>query len=169
MATNSIGWGKCSIFVKNLADDANVWTKLPTPKADSTQLTTTQGDKLEAEIEGGEYEDVRYNASSYELAYTIRRNTTRTAFFTAVNGVVSDKYAVFVQPENTAVPGVLMENTAVTVEDTFDTTDGGQWNITHAGVTPDSGNIVKWAVTTDDLSSLGEGDTIASITFTTVD
>ena len=171
MATNSIGWGKCSIIVKDLGTDGALWTKLPTPKVDTTQLSTTKGDKLEAEIEGGENEDVKYKYSDYELAYTIRRNTSRVAFFDAVNGVVANKYAVFVQPENVNVPGVYMENTAVSVEDVFDTTDGGQWNVTHDGLTPDDGsNIVKWCTIDTDLSAVEEGATLATDpTFTNVD
>ena len=70
-----IGWGKCSIIVKDLDVENSKWIKLPTPKEDSTQLQPTKGDKKEATVEGGENEDVKYGKNKYELAYTIRRNT----------------------------------------------------------------------------------------------
>lgn len=48
-----IGWGKPRIFVKDLDTVSPSWEELPTPVEDSTQLTTTKGDKKEAKIEGG--------------------------------------------------------------------------------------------------------------------
>lgn len=55
-----IGWGKPRIFIKDLDAVSPAWEELPTPVEDSTQLTTTKGDKKEAKIEGGENEDVKY-------------------------------------------------------------------------------------------------------------
>lgn len=55
-----IGWGKPRIFIKDLDASSPKWEELPTPVEDSTQLTTTKGDKQEAKIEGGENEDVKY-------------------------------------------------------------------------------------------------------------
>lgn len=48
-----IGWGKPRVFIKDLDASAPKWEELPTPVEDSTQLTTTKGDKQEAKIEGG--------------------------------------------------------------------------------------------------------------------
>ena len=53
-----IGWGKPRIFIKDLDVTSPAWEELPTPVEDSTQLTTTKGDKQEAKIEGGENEEL---------------------------------------------------------------------------------------------------------------
>lgn len=155
-----IGWGKCSIIVKDLDVENSKWFKLPTPKEDSTQLTPTKGDKKEATIEGGENEDVKYGKNKYELAYTIRRNTERKKPFKDVDGVVAHHYAIFVQPENKSVPGPLLRKTVVTLEDPFDTTDGGQLTYTHDALKPDTGKTVQWATIDTDLSTLEEGATL---------
>ncbi|MCD8282206.1 MAG: hypothetical protein LUC22_03015 [Prevotella sp.] len=165
-----IGWGKCSVLVKNLSVDGAKWTKMPTPKEDSTTLTATKGDKKEASIEGGGNEDVRYAKSTYELAYAIRRNTVRVPIIKAVDGLVSDRYAVFVQPENIAVPGPCIEETVVTLEDNFDTTDGGLFTYTHDGILPDDGTAtVKWMVSTLDLSTIAEGAEVEDSALSLVD
>ena len=67
-----IGWGKPRVFIKDLDASAPKWEELPTPVEDSTQLTTTKGDKQEAKIEGGENEDVKYGKNTYALALNIR-------------------------------------------------------------------------------------------------
>lgn len=166
-----IGWGKCSIIVKDLDAENSKWIKLPTPKEDSTQLTPTKGEKKEATTEGGENEDVKYGKNKYELAYTIRRNTERKKPFTDVDGVVAHRYAVFVQPENINVPGPKLDLTVVTLEDPFDTTDGGQLTYTHDALKPASGNTVKWSKANINLSTYEEGAEIAdnAIVFTDVD
>ena len=66
-----IGWGKPRVFIKDLDASAPKWEELPTPVEDSTQLTTTKGDKQEAKIEGGENEDVKYGKNTYALALNI--------------------------------------------------------------------------------------------------
>ena len=65
-----IGWGKPRIFVKDLDASSPKWEELPTPVEDSTQLTTTKGDKQEAKIEGGENEDVKYGKTPMSLYST---------------------------------------------------------------------------------------------------
>ncbi len=160
---NPIGWGKCSIIVKDLDTDGAKWVKLATPKEDSTELTPSKGDKKEATIEGGGNEDVKYSRSTYELTYTIRRNTSRKKPFEDQDGVVANRYAVFVQPENVKVPGPLMEKSVVTLEDPFDTTDGGQLTYTHDGLLPDDdSNTVKWVTCDQDLSKIEEGAELSS-------
>lgn len=156
-----IGWGKCTIIVKDLDEAGAKWKRLATPKEDSTQLTPTKGDKKEATVEGGENEDVKYGKNKYALAYTIRRNTERKKPFVDVDGVVAHRYAVFVQPENINVPGPKLDTTIVTLEDPFDTTDGGQLTYTHDALKPESGNTVKWVTCNKDLSTLEEGAEIA--------
>lgn len=170
MATKSVGWGKCSIIIKDLDAENAKWIKLPTPKDGTTTLTPTKGDKMTADIEGGGYEDVKYKESTYELAYTIRRALGRKKPMEDKNGVVAHKYAVFVQPENVKVAGPYIPESAVSLEDPFDTTDGGQLTYTHDAITPTTGNTVKWCTIEQDLSTLEEYAELATDpTFTDAD
>ena len=143
-----IGWGKCRIFIKDLETDGASWVEVPTPVEESTQLSTEKGDKQEATLEGGEYEDVRYSANKYSLEYQIRIAKDKTMPFTHDNGRVSGTWAVAVQPEDAEVAGVLIDKSVVSCEDTFSTAEGGAVTYTHDALKPDSGNLVKWAYIT---------------------
>jgi len=168
--TKPIGWGKCNVIIKDIEEDGAKWIKLPIPKDGTTQLTPTKGDKMTADIEGGGYEDVKYKESTYELAYTIRRALGRKKPMEDKNGVVAHHYAVFVQPENIKVPGPYIADSAVSLEDPFDTTDGGQLTYTHDAITPVIGNTVKWCTIDQDLSKLEEyAELTTDPTFTDVD
>lgn len=166
-----IGWGICTVIIRDLDVPDAPWTVLPTPKENSTQLTPTKGDKKEATIEGGENEDVKYGKNKYALVYSIRRNTDRKKPMKDVDGIVGHRYAVFVQPENFNVPGPKIDLSTVSLEDPFDTTDGGQLTYTHDALKPETGNTVKWVTANKDLSKLTEGSTIpaSELTFTEID
>lgn len=166
-----IGWGMCTVIIKDLDVAGAKWLVLATPKENSTTLTPTKGDKKEATIEGGENEDVKYGKNKYALVYTIRRNTDRKKPMKDVDGIVEHRYAVFVQPENYKVPGPKIDLSVVSLEDPFDTTDGGQLTYTHDALKPASGNTVKWVKCSKDLSQIVEGTEIADseLTFTEVD
>ena len=155
-----IGWGKCSIIVKDLDAAEGKWTKLPTPKESTATLSTTKGDKKEATVEGGEVEDVKYSKSKYALSYAYRRNTDRKKLIADTDGVVAHRYAIFLQPENPNVPGPKIETTIVSVEEAFDTTDGGLLTYTHDAITASDGKTVKWCTIPTDLNTLAEGATI---------
>lgn len=157
-----IGWGKCFVIVKDLDTPSAKWKLLPTPKEDTCVLTPSEGDKKEATVEGGGTEDVKYGKNTYQLEYAIRRNTDRKKPFDDVDGVIAHRYAVFVQPENKAVPGPKIDTSVVTLLDGFDTTDGGLLTYRHDALTPDTGNMVKWCTIDQDLSTLQEGAELAT-------
>lgn len=159
--SKSIGWGKCYIIAKNIDVKGSKWFLLPTPKEDSTKLNTDKGDKKEATIEGGENEDVKYLKNKHNLAYAIRLNSEREKPYDDDEGVVADHYAVFVQPENKNVPGPWLQKSVVSLEDTFDTTDGGLYAYTHDALKPDNGDkSIEWATIDQDLSLLTDGATL---------
>ena len=47
-----LSWGKPKIFVKDKETNGAIWRLLPTPVEDSTTLETSEGDTVEAKIEG---------------------------------------------------------------------------------------------------------------------
>ena len=125
-----IGWGKPRSFVKDLDASSPKWEELPTSVENSTQLTTTKGDKKEAKIEGGENEDVKYGKNTYALVLNIRAAKGRKRPISDDDGIVAHNYAIALQPEDPEVQGFCMEKTTVSVEDTFTTEDGGVWAYT---------------------------------------
>lgn len=143
-----IGWGKPRIFVKNADQTGAVWKELNTPVENSTQLGVTKGDKLEAKIEGGENEDVKYKRSTYALAFNIRKAKNRQAPFPSLDGVVKAHYAVMLQPEDPAVEGFYIESATVSVDDTFTAADGAMWQVTMEAIKAATGDTVKWGTVT---------------------
>ncbi|MDR1161270.1 MAG: hypothetical protein LBK45_02925 [Tannerellaceae bacterium] len=142
--TITIGWGKPKIEVKKVGDSAYV--AFATPVEDSTQLETTQGDKLEAKIEGGENEAVRYKANTYQLTFQVRQAPERTDPIVDVDGVVADEYTVMVTPENPDAIGCVINRAAVNVQTTFNAAEGLVKTYTFDVLKPASGNQVKLQV-----------------------
>jgi len=158
-----IGWGKCRVFVKDIEDETASWLELPTPVEDTTKLETSKGDKVEAKIEGGENEDVKYNRSTYAITFDIRKAKKRNPYIPYLDGVVEHKYAIFVQPEDPAVAGPYMEKATVSIEDNFDTTDGGKLTYTFDSLTPDDSSAqVKWGTAT--ITTADDGS-VSAFTF----
>lgn len=136
----------------------------------STSLNPTKGDKLEAKIEGGENEDVKYKRSTYQLLYNIRKGklpggTTRPKPFPSIDGIVEHHYGVLLQPEDPTCEGFYIADCTVTVDDTYDTTNGGMWQVQMDALKADVGDTVKWGVVT--LSTSGSGSSATNtIAFT---
>lgn len=149
-----IAWGKPRIFVLD-ADTPNAdWYELPTPVEDSTQLSATKGDKLEAKIEGGENEDVKYKRSTYTLALNIRKAKDRKAPFPSLDGVVNNHYAIMLQPEDPTVEGFYIAATTVSIDETFTAAEGAMWVITMEALKAASGDTVKWGIVTKSGTTL---------------
>lgn len=145
---STLGWGKPRIFIKDLDDESAKWKEVPTPVENSTQLTPTKGNKKEAKLEGGENEDVRYSKNTYALSYKIRIAKGKVMPFEHHDGVIDHNYAVAVQPDNPAAPGIMIDKSIASAEDNFNTEDGGEITYTHDVLKPQTGNQVKWAVIT---------------------
>ena len=163
----NIAWGKPRIFVKNAdsTEVGNAWYELPTPVEDSTELSAEKGDKLEAKIEGGENEDVKYKRSTYNLAFNIRKAKKRQAPFPSLDGVVNDHFAVLVQPEDPTVEGFYIEASTVSVDETFTAADGAMWQCQLEAVKAKLGDTVKWGIVTIETTGTG-AQAQTKITFT---
>lgn len=158
---SKISWGKCSIYKKDLDVTGGKWKKIPTPIDGSTELTTEKGDKLEALIEGGEAEDVKYKANKYALSYGIRRMKGRVMPYEDVDGVIAHRHAIAVVPEDPTAPGCLIDDSSVSAEENYNAADGASVTYTHDVLKPESGNAVKWGtITVGDADSNGEIETI---------
>ena len=163
---SKLSWGKPRIFVKDLDTSNAKWKELNTPVEDSTELQPTKGDKMEAPIEGGEVEDVKYKASKYALVYNIRKLKGRATPIPHTNGVASKNYAVILMPEDATCLGFYIEKTTVTVDDNFKCADGAAWNIQHDAIAASSGNTVKWGTVTIGTTTGSGSSTVDCISFT---
>lgn len=161
-----LGWGKCRLFTKNLDKKDATWKEWPTPVENSTNLETTKGDKQEAKIEGGENEDVRYSKSTYVLNANIRAAKGRKKPIADSDGIISDNYAVAVQPEDPGAVGVIIDKAKPSVADTWATEEGGIWEYAFDALKPASGDQVKMG--TVNVSEESDG-TITDITITEVE
>lgn len=141
-----LSWGKPRLFAKE--EGGNSWVELATPVEGSTELQTTKGDKLEAKIEGGLSEESRYKDSSYAVVYNIRKLKGRTSPFKSKNGVVSKHHSFLLMPEDSSNLGFYIEDTTVSVDDTFNAADGANWAFRHEALAAKTGNTVKWGTVT---------------------
>lgn len=143
-----ISWGKPDLYYKDLSDTSAKWKKAPTPADGTTELSTEKGDKTEAKLEGGEIEDVRYDKSTYSLAYQIRRAKGKTMPFKESDGIVDGEFAIAVVPEDPKCPGLLIDKSHVSAETTYSAEEGLSTTYTHDALKPESGNQVKYGVLT---------------------
>lgn len=159
-----IGWGKPRIFYKPLGE-GGTWKEFNTPMEGSTTLSTTKGDKQEAKVEGGANEDVKYGKNTYALTFNIRAAKNRQRPIEDEDGVISENYAIVLQPEDPQVPGFAMEATTASVDDNFTSADGGVWAYTFDALVPTQTSMekpkqVQWGV----VSVQESGGTISGIT-----
>lgn len=122
--TVTVSWGQPKIEVKKLGLEESGWKEFATPVEGTTQLTTTQGDKMEAKIEGGENEAVKYKKNTYQLVFNVRQVPERTDPIVDIDGVVADEYAVRVTPENPESLGIEIGRSSVNVQKTYDVENG---------------------------------------------
>lgn len=139
-----LSWGKPKLFIQKIGEESASWKELPTPVEDSTQLSTTKGDKVEAKVEGGENEDVRYGKNTYALAFNIRAAKNRKKPVPDSDGIIDGEYKVALQPEDPDTPGLMIEKAKLSIEDTWSSADGGLWAYTADALKPENGKQVKW-------------------------
>lgn len=146
--TVTIGWGKPKIEVKKAG--GATWSEFASPVENTTQLETTQGEKLEAKVEGGENEAVKYKSNTYQLTFQVRQAPEREDPIEHVDGVVKDEYSVRVTPENTGAIGVVIDRSAVNVQTSFSSSEGLVNTYTFDVLKPQEGSQVKLKVIGED-------------------
>lgn len=151
-ASQVLSWGKCEIVATPIADTGATpqsAVTFPTPIDGTTNLTTTQGDKQEAKIEGGQVVAVRYNANTYELTFDIRLHSTQTSLpIDGVDGVIPGEFTVTVKPLDnaTVAPGVTIARASGNVQVSYTAEEGVKATYTFSSLLPASGNQVSVGV-----------------------
>lgn len=142
-----LSWGKpkVEVVVSNAGavPATPVWIELKEIVEKSAQLTTEKGSKQEAPIEGGEILDVRYNKNKYKFECEIYVASGQSKPVTDADGIILDKYCLRLTPEDDSLEGFQMENTTVTVEETWSSEIGKKWKYTFEGLKPATGNVLK--------------------------
>lgn len=163
-----IGWGKNRLFVRDITDSNKGWRELPTPAEDTFEVATEKGDKLEAKIEGGEYEDVMYKKNTATVSFDIRVAKGRLRPFADKMGIIEHEYEFYSQPMDADVPaGIHISRGRVSCEVKGTDADGVTLTYTIEPLTPSDSSVDAMQV---GKVSLTESDgKITAITFTELD
>lgn len=132
-----LSWGQCDIFVRkyNGTSKGSTWLKFPTPADGSTSLDTTEGDKTEAKVEGGENEAVRHAKSTYALKWDERIGAGHTDVINDNDGVIDGEYEVLLFPtENPTAPSLYIPIADGHASDTYTSADGAKKTYTFDAV-----------------------------------
>jgi hypothetical protein len=142
-----LGWGKCNIYRKNSVSGAPAsgdWSKLPTPRENTTQVTTAQGTDLEAKIEGGEIIDRLPGKNTYTLEWEEFVVKGENPSFSDNDGVVAGNYALKVVPdEDETCPGIQIDSSSIKAEIVYSTPDALRIKYSAPALKPATGNSVK--------------------------
>lgn len=149
-----LAWGKPQLFIRKVTKaGGGDWITVPTPIEGTTELATTKGDKVEAKIEGGENEAVKYNRSTYACNFNIRSGaeddgTVRKKPVADDDGVISGNYEFLLAPEDLAAPGFYFAASTLSVEDAFSVAEGASWNYTADALKSGDKKQIVWGTIT---------------------
>lgn len=147
-----ISWGKCNLLVCNIPDNVSEYDvanypkfiKVDTPVNGSTTINIEDGEKHEAEIEGGDNEAVRYDNDKFSLEFDIRRAADRpTIGKNAALGNQSGVYAFALQAEDPSAPSILVEAANVKRGISFTSADGIYDHYVVDAITPKDAKALK--------------------------
>ena len=140
-----LSWGKPRIqkctSVAGVPDGN--WVDLDTPKQDTTKLTTTAGQEVTANEEGGDAVDVRAGKNTYALEFDqfVKKGVARD--FEDEDGLVAGEFAIRLIPEDEATEGLLIERATIRVEENYSATDGKIRHVVVKAIKPAAGKTLK--------------------------
>lgn len=148
-----LSWGKPIIEHASSTggepDASASWTKIPTPKKDTTKLTPTAGTETTAEEEGGEIVDSRTGKNSYQFEFDLFVKKGETRPFDDDDGIITGEHAFRLTPEDKACEGYLIDRCSLRVEESYTTADGKLLHYVAKCLKPKTGKTVKPYVKTD--------------------
>ena len=147
-----LNWGECDVFAAvstggKAPEDAESWKELPTPKEDTTKLTTEAGSDKTATEEGGAIVDYMPGKNTYTLEFDLFKKAGETFpewITNAVDGVVAGEYAFRIEAQDKKTAAILIERAVVRVEDNYSTADGTLLHVVAKALKPEKGNTVKY-------------------------
>lgn len=141
-----LSWGKPTISWKTSTNGqpaSGSWTIIDTPKEDTTQLTSSAGDNVEAKEEGGELVDVMFKKNTYTLEFDIFVKKGKALPWTDTDGIVSGEYAIEITPEDQNCVGIQIDRCTLRAETNYTSADGITVHYTATPLKPASGKMVK--------------------------
>lgn len=142
-----LSWGKPKVEITKSVDGAPAasatWTEMPAIKEDTAKLTTTKGTKKEATEEGGDLIDARYGKNKYlfELEVFVKKGDTRP--IEDDDGIITDNHAVRLTPEDEQCEGFIIDNSLVSVEESWSSADGKMLKYSFDAKKPKTGKMLK--------------------------
>ena len=150
--STAIGWGKPTPNIGRLGVGGtapSIFKRIPTPVENSTKLTPTKGKKMEAKIEGGANEGVKYAANTYVFEFEIRKTEAKDMPVEDFDGLVGGEFCIQLIPEDVTALGFIIDRASASVEDTYDAENGPKLKFTFDVLKPIEGKQVKWGVQVD--------------------
>lgn len=150
-----LNWGECDLFHAVPEGGAapktkSGWKELPTPKEDSTKLTSNEGTDKEAREEGGAIVDFLPGKNSYTLEFDLYVKKGETEkdsvqwLLDAVDGVVPGEHSFRVESQDKDCWSILIERATVKVTDAYTAADGSTLHVKATALKPKEGNTVKY-------------------------
>lgn len=142
-----LSWGKPQIETTPSTNGAPassaMWTKIDTPKKDTTKLTPTAGEESEALEEGGEPVDSRTGKNKYTFEFDLFVKKGGTRPWEDNDGVISGEHAFRLTPEDDACEGILIDRCTLRLEDSYSTAEGILLHYVAKVLKPATGKMVK--------------------------
>lgn len=141
-----LSWGKPTIGWKTSTNGqpaSGSWTIIDTPKENTTQLTTSAGDNVEAKEEGGELVDVMFKKNTYTLEFDIFVKKGGALPWADTDGIVAGEYALEITPEDADCVGIQIDRCTLRAEINYSSADGITVHYTATPLKPASGKMVK--------------------------
>lgn len=148
-----LSWGACQPYARKYGSDGSKgaeWVKFDVPVEDSTSLDTTEGDKTEATVEGGDNEAVRRSKNKYALSFEERMGAGYKYKFPESDGIVDGEFEFLLVPtENEGAPSLYLPKASATVSDSYTSADGAKIKYTFDALKNDAGyGQVVWGTAT---------------------
>lgn len=141
-----LSWGKPKVefvvAVNGTVPATPTWIQAPIIVDKTAQLTSVKGNVIEALGEGGELVDKRTDKNKYTFEFEVFVKKGDTRPITDEDGIITDRYAVRLTPEDATTEGFQMNHCSVTVEETWSSEQGKRLKYSFAGLKPATGNIL---------------------------
>lgn len=140
-----LNWGECTMrYAQSVAGKpTGRWTKLPTPKKDTTKVIPQAGDTKEALDEGDNIIDALYGYNKYDLEFDLFLKKGEEEAFEDNNGLVDGMFAFQIIPLDPTTKGVQIDAVKLRLLDPYDTANGTLLQYRGKCLKPASGNTVK--------------------------
>lgn len=139
-----LSWGKPKIQIGKLNGTSGIsgvteWKDIATPVENTTELTTTEGEEIEAKEEGGAVVDSKSDKSTYSLVFTLFKKKGEALPFDDTDGVIAGNYAILLQPEDPECDGLIIEKATIKAGKGYTSADGIRVTYTCKALVPDGG------------------------------